>query len=712
MCVFGPPNSSNCWLALTLSSLMGGLLPLWGGSASGEQPTVNTVHRPLTHLRGTEPREWSSFPEQPDSQSLTCTFQSSPNPKQWTLSIRQQDVKQTWTAFLNGNAIGRLVRDENDLITDLTIPPGTLRDGDNELQIRQTGQLIADDIRVGSIQLIEMAASIYRRLASVQVAINDNKLQPMPGRITVVNRNGTLVPIGLKSSPGLAVREGVVYAATGVADFGVAPGTYRIYAGRGFEYGVGSTRITIESGQHAKRTIKLTREVDTRGWVCCDTHIHTLTHSGHGDATISERMATLVGEGIELPIATEHNKHIDYAGIASQSGVKSDFTPLIGNEVTTPSGHFNIFPVEADAAVPNHQQTDWDPLFDDVFAVPNVRVAILNHGRDLHGGFRPLSPRHHISIAGQRLDDRPLRFNAMELINSGAIQTDPMQLFADWCGLLNRGMSVTPVGSSDSHDVTRFIVGQGRTYIRCDDTEVANLNIEAAIDAFLEGRVLVSYGLLADVSVDEQFGPGETVVLDDNAESILITASLRAPSWVTPESIALYVNGRPHRTAAVSMGRNAESPFDETYRWRIPLSQLAGDAWLCVVAKGEGIEKAYWPTAKPYQPDSIDFVPYTFACSGPVRVDVDRDGRYSSPHQYARRTIDRLAGDLVAVMKALEPLDPAVAIQAASILASEHMEPKEVAKAVDASSEKVRKAFAEYDRALRQSIIAQLEQNE
>jgi len=42
-------------------------------------------------------------------------------------------------------------------------------------------------------------------------------------------------------------------------------------------------------------------------------------------------------------------------------------------------------------------------------------------------------------------------------------------------------MLVTPVGSSDSHDVARYIVGQGRTYIRCDDRDVAHLDLEAAV---------------------------------------------------------------------------------------------------------------------------------------------------------------------------------------------------------------------------------------
>ena len=59
----------------------------------------------------------------------------------------------------------------------------------------------------------------------------------------------------------------------------------------------------------------------------------------------------------------------------------------------------------------------------------------------------------------------------MEVVNSGAQQTDVMRPFRDWFGLLNHGLALTPVGASDSHDVSRYIVGQGRTYIRCQSDQ-------------------------------------------------------------------------------------------------------------------------------------------------------------------------------------------------------------------------------------------------
>ena len=128
--------------------------------------------------------------------------------------------------------------------------------------------------------------------------------------------------------------------------------------------------------------LAIRREVDTTGYVACDTHIHTLTHSGHGDATLNERMITLAGEGIELPIATDHNVHIDYEAEARRLNVRQYFTPVIGNEVTTAVGHFNVFPVQPAARVPDHKHKEWAGIFDAIFATPGVKVAILNHARE------------------------------------------------------------------------------------------------------------------------------------------------------------------------------------------------------------------------------------------------------------------------------------------------------------------------------------------
>lgn len=668
----------------------------------------------LVHLRSDGAREWSNFPEQAQAVELERTFASAANATTWTLSLRQQDVKQSWDVRLNGKSLGRLVRDEMDLRTDFTVPPGAVAEGDNRLEIRQTGRADPDDIRVGQVELWQVSPQQLRNQSIVHVAIVDDADRSLPGRITIVDASGTLIPVGAESGNGLAVREGVVYTANGNASFGVAAGRYRIFASRGFEYGIGAATVDVDQGEQVKRTFELIREVDTSGWVACDTHVHTVTHSGHGDCTIEERMATLAGEGIELPIATDHNKHIDYGPIAGKAGVRSQFTPVIGNEVTTKKGHFNVFPIRQGAAVVDHTQEDWGPLFDQIFATPRVRIAILNHGRDIHGGYRPFSPRHHISISGENLDGRIRRFNAMEVINSGAVQTDPRELFADWCGLVNRGLSITPVGCSDSHDVSRYIVGQGRTYIACDDSHPARIDVDAAVEAFLQGRVIVSYGLLTRLKVGGSHGPGQLLTPDGG--EVVVEAEVHGPSWRSADSIELYLNGRRTEVSSIERRGGRKGSLIGKATWRIPRRQLRHDSWVTAVAHGPGVAGPHWQTAKPYQPDSPQFDPYTISFTGPVRIDADGDGRFSAPIDYARRLIEELSpdGEIAQVdaeqlAKRLDQFDASVIHQAMSLLQVAGVDPAQVQ---DAATDRVAAAIAVYRKSWRDSVSAQLEQIE
>ena len=129
-----------------------------------------------------------------------------------------------------------------------------------------------------------------------------------PCRFTVVDQTGALAALhpatADTNSVSAALRPGVVYARTGRVRVGVLPGVYTVYASRGFEYSVVTQTMTVAAGQTVAKFLGLRREVPAHGWVAADTHIHTLTHSKHGDATLDERMLTIAGEGIELAVAT------------------------------------------------------------------------------------------------------------------------------------------------------------------------------------------------------------------------------------------------------------------------------------------------------------------------------------------------------------------------------------------------------------------------
>src|SRR6185503_20662682 len=99
--------------------------------------------------------------------------------------------------------------------------------------------------------------------------------------------------------------------------------------------------------------------------------------------------------------------------------------------------------------------------------------------------------------------------DAMEVLNSSAQQTDYLLVYRDWFALWNRGYRVTGVGSSDGHDVSRYIIGQGRTYISSRASNPAQIDISEACSNLVTGRTLVNMGVVAQMTVDDKYGTGD-----------------------------------------------------------------------------------------------------------------------------------------------------------------------------------------------------------
>ncbi|HLT72321.1 MAG TPA: CehA/McbA family metallohydrolase [Cyclobacteriaceae bacterium] len=615
----------------------------------------------MHHLRNTEPREWSEFSLKAEGPHYTIRFPAKANPTDMSLSLRQYDVKQRWVVTINDNTIGTLEADEKDLINYFRIPSGVLRDGENVLHI-STQAATPDDIRIGSIMLYERPKDGVLAESRINVRITDTDTDELlPGRITIVDQQGILQSVATASNGKLAVRPGYVYTGTGHAAITLPAGTYTLYAGRGFEYGIDSIRLELKPGEHLERTFRISREVSTEGWVSCDTHIHTLTHSGHGDASLEDRAITIAGEGIELPILTDHNINADLKPATEALALGRWFTPVTGNEVTTKVGHFNVFPTVAGASAIDHSADDWNGIIENMGDDEKIGVVILNHAQDIHNDFRPFGADHHLSAAGVDTGNWRFPANAMEVINSGSQQTDIMGLYRDWFGMLNRGYFLTPVGSSDSHDVSRYTVGQGRTYIRSNDEDPSNIDVSAAIENFREGRVMVSLGLLTRIVVNDTYGPGETVPAADQYN---VTVEVSGPAWAKASRVTLYANGKPIREEAITTP--AAAGVKGRFSWAVPIP--AHDVFLVAIAEGPGDGMPYWPIAKPYQPASPDWQPKLLGSTGAVWIDADGNGKANAAYDYAKKIVDDSRDDMGRMIEQLVSYDEAVAVQAAAIL--------------------------------------------
>ena len=289
-------------------------------------------------------------------------------------------------------------------------------------------------------------------------------------------------------------------------------------------------------------------------------------------------------------------------------------------------------------------------------------MVILNHARDIHKGFRPFDPGVHIAIAGKSLTGWTFPANAMEVMNSGSQQTDPTQLYFDWMAMMNRGFLLAPVGSSDSHDVSRFIVGQSRTYIR-NSGEIA----DEIIKNFAEGRVSVSFGLFTEIRVNNSYGAGDLVPASGDLQ---VSVKVMGPAWVKANKITLYANRQKIREAVISNKTNNVVKWQG--KWILP--KPSHDLILVSVAEGPGTQHPFWPIVMPFQHESPLFKPVLLGITGAIRVDADNDGRFTSAYEYAKTIWDSTNHDVNNYIGRLSGFDESVAIQAASVLDENHID--------------------------------------
>ena len=652
-----------------------------------------TVTEKIFHLGTKGLPEWAEFSgKSPHGRNLSVSFESKTNEKEATLFLYQDDVKQGWRVSLNGKRLGNLERFESKVLHSLKVPAGTLKDGQNKLAVEAPSAV--DDIFVGGAFIELEPVDEVLSHSFLEVSAFDKKTSaPLPCRFTITDTKDFLMPLKVEPSPRLAVRPGVVYSLDGKCKVGVLPGEYVVHATRGFEYGLDTVKVTVGRGDTKKVTLRIGREVPTEGWVSCDPHIHVRTFSGHGDSTVEERIPTIAGEGIELPVATDHNHHTDFVPYQTSAGALSHFTSVIGNEVTTKVGHLNAFPIKKGSPVPNHKTESWSELFQSIRATPGVEVVLLNHPRNVHSNFSPTDPTHFNPVTGKTQREGGLDIDAIEVITSAALQADPMGPFRDWFALLNSGSRVTAVGSSDTHDVNRYVLGQGRTYLRCPDKQAGKIDVTAVCRSFREGRALISMGLLTKIKVAEQFEVGDLAT--NLPAKVTVDMEVLGPRWTIADQLTLYANGIP------ILEKNFTGAQDKIPKanLRYVMDRPKHDLYLVAIATGPGVTKPYWKIPRPYQHKTNKYVPRVLGATNPVWLDGDGNGLFTFPNGYARKLVEKTNADLEKTLASLADVDEAVAAQAAGILADQgfDLRSKEAkAQWEKASSESVRRGFASF----------------
>ncbi len=179
---------------------------LFTGQAA--RPANLVVDKALHHLGNPGEPEWEEFAHnRAEGQSLEWRFRGFDNLREARLLLRQRDVKLDWFVSLNDRPIGRLYLMEADLEHVLTLPPHSLRDGENILKIGPPpGQ---DDIIVGEIEIDPRPIDDLRNDAALEIHVVDSDTRhEIPCRVTVTDERGVLA--ALPQLPGHSSRCGPV----------------------------------------------------------------------------------------------------------------------------------------------------------------------------------------------------------------------------------------------------------------------------------------------------------------------------------------------------------------------------------------------------------------------------------------------------------------------------------------------------------------------
>ena len=470
----------------------------------------------------------------------------------------------------------------------------------------------------------------------------------IPARLTFVSADGGARELfqNVAAAPQeFAARANVLYAKRGTGLVTVPPGRYAIYASRGPEWSLSRTELELVAGQRASLRVELMHELDTHGWIGADFHLHTLTHSGHGDANLEERLLACLGEGLELAVATDHNHNTDYRPALQALGVTDGLCTVTGDEVSTPLGHFNAFPLDPARAPIDATLDDGHELFRRTRAETNAQGVVpliqLNHPRlaDIdwfgHTGLDP--------VTGTSADPRYAPdFDALEILNEnlGLGYHDPVtdgvdthghahSALVDWFHLLNRGARYAAVGNSDSHHVEAIVAGYPRNYVRVSHDDPATVSVAEVAAAVRAKQLFTTTGPFVEYTVEGVPMGGEARARDGHAT---LHVTVRAVAWVDCDRVKVFVNGDLAATLPIGAARTLTRLDQDLelcllgqcarHAHRNAFAPGAHDAWVALTVEGDdALVPLLRPGAKP------------LAIANPLWIDGDGDGRWRAPHE-------------------------------------------------------------------------------
>lgn len=415
-------------------------------------------------------------------------------------------------------------------------------------------------------------------------------------------------------------------------------GRYQVHATRGPEYGVRRAEFSVDSGQVLPLKIERPERVlMTPGWISADLHVHAV---GSDDSTLPlrTRVDTLLAQGLEVVVSTDHDQLVDYGPLIHGLGLGDRVVSVVGAEITStarePSapftaGHLNAFPLpfrplEYRDGAPRGEGVRVREIVEAIRGLGEERLVQMNHPRAESVVDDELNYFSHLAVAGESFDPslsleaapnrvmiepagdtglRDLDFDAVELMN-GPSMVRYYRTRADWFSLLLQGEFRTATANSDSHRLGQ-VLGLPRNYVRLAGDTPDSFDEAGFVRAIREGRVYGTTGPLLEVSLGEA-GLGETF----RGRSGILRVEVQAAHWVPVSTLRVHVNAVPKPEIPIRAGETLEVSLE-----------FRGDSFVTVEVEGE-VDETFAAVNRGFP---------SFAFTNPIFVDADGDGQWTAP---------------------------------------------------------------------------------
>ncbi|MFT5265689.1 MAG: hypothetical protein ACI8YQ_004445 [Polaribacter sp.] len=466
----------------------------------------------------------------------------------------------------------------------------------------------------------------------------------IPARLTVL-KEGMPFNVGVESQLQIASRDNTIYTASGTGDFSLPPGKYEFWFGKGMEYSVDVRQVEIYSDSTIFISATLKKEINTDGFVGGDMHLHTVTNSGHGDANLTERIISCAAEGLDWVVATDHNFLSDYEPYMRDAGLLGLMKTTIGNEVSTPIGHFNTFPLDANSEPVESKIKNGNILFENIRSATKNNVVIqINHPRWVIADYFNTKGLdvYFGNVAKEK--EWSWDFDTYEVLNENyqlGWTTAPGNLQSvkrDWFNMMNRGIRKTGVGNSDSHTVVSSIAGVPRSYILSSTDVASDIDEKEIAKNIKTQRVTVACGIFPQIMVDGKNAIGETFSSEN--KTIQLQLKVQAASWVSCSKAALVKNGVVIQE--FDLKRKGSAVCLDT----LITVQPDKDSWYILIAHGD---QAMFPMV-----GKIDRPVKPLGFTNAVWIDADGNDEILSVFDYAKRVVDKNDNNIKTLTQALE----------------------------------------------------------